>query len=81
VQLSHIGEDEDENFSEASFSKYKAESHQPVNAAMEKKEESAIRTISPMDLNIELKNLLNYDYFHQKMSKIKSKRSQSIEIS
>lgn len=73
--MSHIGEQDDE--SEGSFSKYKTESKQPVNAAMETKNESVVKTITPTDFNIELNNLKNYDYFYEKMSKIKSKMFKS----
>jgi hypothetical protein len=44
-----------------------------VNAAMETKNESAVKTISPIDFNIEINNLKNYEYFYEKMSKIKPK--------
>lgn len=72
--MSNIGEESD---SDSGSSHFKSKSRQPINAATHEGAQSTVKTLSPVDFNIELKNLKNYDYFFSKMSQIRPK-SESI---
>ena len=67
--LSHIGEEEHE-FEESS-ARGQSQSKQPNNAATQSQNESVVRNITPKDFDVEIKSLMQYEYFYQKMAQIK----------